>query len=252
MNLQGMLVKDLQANEQVVQIVTLDDLINEYKSTAKKLANWVAPALDAIAVAKIINELGFSTNKVVIKTYAGKKYIIFKGTSGNRKVLRGTRYLVSNPKVVRMAVGPKGLAKSIKSGFVITTVLSVGIEVFDFFIKDSSTLSELLGTVSADLIKIGLSTIAATVAGMLVGASAILGSIAAAPLIAAVAVGVLTGLLLDRIDDRFGATRALIEGYKQMGENLDAMVEEFNRGMNAIEKNPSLIECLFAPCDQYY
>lgn len=255
MDLKGQLINELKQNEHILQIVSFEDLNKEYenkKNTAKTASGYVAPVLDAIGIAKIIREFGISPEKVLIKNYAGKQYVIFKGHAGQRNVLRGTRYLATNPKVVRMAIGPKGLIKSVKGGCVITVVLSVGIEVFDFFIRDSSTLSQLLGTVSADLVKIGLSTIAGAVAGMVVGGSAILGSVAAAPLIAAVAVGILTGLALNHLDEKFGATKALIKAYEQMGINLSMIAEEYRRGMNAIERNPQLIKCLFAPCGQYY
>lgn len=142
--------------------------------------------------------------------------------------------------------------KSVKGGFVVTVVLSVGIEVFDYFIRDTATLSNLLGTVTGDLMKIGLSTIEAAAAGLAVGASAALGSVAAAPLIAAIAVGILTGFALDKIDKKYGATQALIKGYERIGINLSNIKWEINNGFRQIEKNPSLIQCLFAPCGQYY
>lgn len=67
---------------------------------------------------------------MVIKEYLGKKYVLFKGLAGQRKALKGRRYLAQNPKVVRMAVGPTGVVKSVKGGFILSAVLSVGIEVF--------------------------------------------------------------------------------------------------------------------------
>lgn len=255
MNLDEKLVGELKNNEHIVQIVSLEELENAYlekKNIVKTSSNYVSPVKDSLTAAKIIQELGVRSNKVVIKTYAQKQYVIFKGYSGQRNILKGTKYLATNPKVVRMAVGPKGVMKSVKGGFILTAVLSVGIEVFDYFIRDTATLSHLLGTVTGDLIKIGLSTIAAAAAGLAVGASVVLGSVAAAPLIAAIAVGVATGYVLDKIDKKFGATKALIEGYKRMGMNLVSIKAEFNQGMRQIEKNPELIKCIFAPCDFRY
>lgn len=252
MKLKDQLVTELKQNEHILQVVALDDLMQEYKDTMKTGSNFVAPIIDSRSAIKIINEFGIKTNKAVIKTYAGKQYIIFKGYPGARKVLTGTRYLTTNPKVVRMAIGPKGIAKSVKGGFILTVVLSVGIEVFDYFIKDTSTLSNLLGTITGDLIKIGLSAIAGTVAAMIVGGSAILGSIAAAPLIAAIGVGIIAGAVLNAIDEKYGATKALIKAYEEIGVNLDAIAEEYRRGMRAIDKDPTLIRCLFAPCGNYY
>lgn len=138
-----------------------------------------------------------------IKTYAnGKSYVVFKGYAGNRQVFKGTKYLAANPKVVRMAIGPKGIAASIKGGFVITFVLSVGVEVIDYLINDKATMSGLLGTLTADFFKIGISGIAAAITATAIGTTVVFGSIASAPFLVAIAVGVATGLLLERIDKK--------------------------------------------------
>ena len=97
------------------------------------------------------------------------KYIIFKGYAGQRTYLRGARYLLSNPNIVRLAIGPKGITDSVKGGFVITAVLSTGIEVANYLLNDTATLHQLLGTVTADLVKIGIASICATIAGVLAG-----------------------------------------------------------------------------------
>ncbi len=105
------------------------------KNGAKTAAGFVAPVLDLKTAKAIIKEFGFSTNKLVLKNYAGKQYVIFKGYPGQRSVFTGTRYVASNPKVVRMALSPKGILNSAKGGFVISAVLSVTINIFDFFIQ---------------------------------------------------------------------------------------------------------------------
>ncbi len=251
MNLEQKLVKDLQQNEHVLQIVALEDLERESadrKAAIKTAAGFIAPAIDAKSVAAIIRDFGIQPNKVILKRYAGKDYVIFKGRPGDRKVLKGTGYLASNPKVVRFAIGPKGVANSVKGGFAITIVISTGIEVLDYVLRDNASLAHLLGTVSGDFIKIGLSAVAGLIAGMAVGSAALLGSVAAAPLIAAVAVGLVTGLALEAIDARVGATQVLIQGYKKMGMDLAQMQYQINRQVNHLEKNPHLIRCLFGPC----
>ncbi len=254
MNMEDKLVGDLKKNEQILQIVSVEDIQKErnLKSRTKDASAWVAPVKDSVDAAKLIREFGIKPKKVVVKNYAGKQYIIFKGYPGARKVLRGTRYLADNPKVVRMAVGPKGVIKSVKSGFVITVVLSVGIEIYDHFINDATTLSEFLGTVTSDLVKIGLSSIAAAAAGLAVGSAAVIGSIAAAPLIAAIAVGVVTGLLLNHIDKKFGATAALIKAYEDLGVKLREIKYEATRTYNYLENNPGALMRLFGGPGIFY
>lgn len=251
-NRQQDLVRELKQNEHIIHVISSEDLQKEYfesKANVKFTAQQIAPALDIVKAGKLIAEVGgFKPNQLVLKKYGNKQYIIFKGRAGERRVLKGTKYLVDTPTVVRMAVGPKGIVKSAKGGFVITAVLSVGIEIFDYVIRDTALLSELLGIVTTDLIKIGLSSIAGAAAGLLVGSIATIGTVAAAPFIAAIAVGVITGLVLDEIDERLGATQALIRAYTKMGLRLDEIKYETSRTINHLENNPQFIPCLFAPC----
>lgn len=235
----------------IVQVVALEDLQKEsaaHKDAAKTVGGYVSPAIDAVAAGKLIQEFGFKTGQVLIKTYKEKQYVIFKGRPGDRKIFKGTRYLVDNPKVVRFAIGPKGIVKSAKAGFAVTFVICTAIEVLSYLFEDETSIAELLGTVSSDFIKIGLSSAAGVIAGMAAGTSVVLGSAAAAPLLIAVAVGIATGIILNKIDERVGATQALIQCYKKLGMDLSNMRYEVNRNFNHLERNPQLIRCLFAPC----
>jgi hypothetical protein len=205
----------------------------------------VSPTNDSVIAAKLLAEFGIKPNQLLLKQYGRKTYVIFKGYPGVRKIFRGTRYLTENPKVVRMAVGPKGVAKAVKGGFVVTVVLSVGIEVFDYFIRDTATLPELLGNVSSDLIKIGVSSLAAAAAGLAVGTATAIGSIAAAPLVVAIGVGVITGMILEKIDKKYGTTAALIKAYENLGIKLRDIEYEVGWWYNYFENNPGAIMRLF-------
>jgi hypothetical protein len=280
MNLEEKLKQDLNSNHQIVHIMSVDGLISEWKDrkghsnfkqgsnkaiskrkaisnnpTLSNRENWkfatslAAPTVDAITITKLLKDFGLAPDKLRIKTYGGKKYIIFKGLPGNRKVFKGTRYLLSNPKVISMGISPKGIAKSVKLGALITVVSSVGLEAYYHFIKDETTLSYFLGTVTGDLVKIGLSAIASVAAGIAVGGLAVVGTSVAIPLIAAVFVGFVVGSILDKVDERFGITEALIKTYKQIGIKLAEMEYEMNQFERATRKNPEILFCLFGPCD---
>jgi hypothetical protein len=238
MTLKQQLIKELDTNEYIVQIIPWDDLVKEWESKkgiAKTAANYASPVKDSLTATKLLREFGM-TGKVVIKHYGGKSYVIFKGYPGMRKIFRGTRYLTSNPKVVRMAVGPKGIVKCVKGCFVLSVVLCAGVYVFDYFIRDEATLSELLGNVTSDIVKVGISSIAAVAAGLTVGSVAVISSVAAAPLIAAIAVGVATVYLLDKIDEKVGATKALIHAYEQVGIALDQTITTITNIPNEINR----------------
>jgi len=249
MNYEQKLLQDLRRNEYIIQVLSADDLITEYQAVKGMAKAYTVALLDSLTAARLLMELGYRVDQLEVKAYAnGKRYVIFKGYAGTREIFRGTRYLTSNPNIVRMAVGPRGIVSSARGGFVIGFVLSVGLEVFDYLIRDDATLSYLLGTISTDLLKIGVSAIAGAAAGLAVGSAAIVGTIAAAPLIAAIVTGVVVGVLLDDLDARLGVTQALIKGYERTGIRLREIEYEFNRQLNWFERNPHMIPCLFGPC----
>lgn len=248
MNFEQKLLQDLSQNEHIIHILPFDELKLEYeetKSALQKVAKNASAGGSSITAAKLIKEFGFKTDQVFVKTYKEKQYIIFKGYPGDRSIFRGTRYLKNNPKVVRMAVGPKGIVKSARVGFVLTTVLYVGIEVFDFFVRDTATLHETLGSISSEVIKIGVVSIASAVAGMAIGSATIISAPVAAPIIAAIAVGWITGHVLDKIDKKVGATKALIEAYRRLGLELSEIEYRTLRWYNYFQNNPAAVKQLF-------
>ncbi len=249
MNYEQKLLQDLRKNEHTIQILSSDDLLAEYQAVKGATKAYTVALLDSTTAIRLLMELGYRVDQLEVRTYAnGKSYVIFKGYAGSREIFRGTRYLTSNPQVIRMAVGPRGIVSSARGGFVIGFVLSVSLEVFDYLIRDDATLSHLLGSISTDLVKIGISAIAGAVAGLAVGSAAIIGTIAAAPLIAAIVTGVVVGMVLDELDSRRGVTQALIKGYERFGIRLKEIEYEVNRQLNWLERNPHLIPCLFGPC----
>lgn len=168
MNKKNELLRKLQNNEHILQVIPFDKFKKEWetvKGALKSTAQSLSPTKDTLTAVQLLKDFGL-TGKLVLKEYGGKTYVILKGVPGSRKIFRGTRYLASNPKVVRMAVGPKGISKSVKGGFVLTIILCTGIEIFNYVINDRATLAELCGNITSDLIKIGISSICAAVAGL--------------------------------------------------------------------------------------
>lgn len=249
MDYEKKLASDLRKSEQIIQVVSAEDLLKEYQALKGNIKDYTVPVMDALVAAKLIREFGFSAEKVRIKEYKGRKYVIFKGYPGQREIFKGTRYLATNPKVVRMAIGPKGITESAKNGFAVAFVISVSLETLNYLLSDEETLAEFLGTVTADTVKIAIAAIAGSLAGILAGSVSIAAGVVSAPLVVAIAVGLATGAVLNILDRRYGVTKALINSYEKMGYRLKEIQYEFQRGMNTIEKNPSLISCLFGPCD---
>ncbi|PID44455.1 MAG: hypothetical protein CSB48_01875 [Proteobacteria bacterium] len=213
-----------QFKSRIASVATLDN--------AKTIAGYVAPAMDAATVVGQVREFG-AGGRIVEKTIGGRRYVILKGYPGLRKALKGTRYLANNPKIVSMAIGKVGVAKSILHGAKITVFLTVPINVLKYLIDEQSTLGSLIGTIASDLVKVGISSALAAGAAAAVG---VLTKVAAGPLVAALFVGVATAILLEKIDAEFGLTTALINFIDETYQSLyDKTIGELARQLVRLE-----------------
>lgn len=178
-------------------------------------AGNVDTVLDVI---KLASDLGSARTRVYLKNYGGKPHIILKGYPGMRRILNATKYGVRNPKVVQMGLGKYGAIKSAKAGAVITIVAVVAFRFVDYFMRDEATLAELVGRLSTDFVKIGVSTLASIGAASLATGALVVGSFALGPIVAALAVGVLTAMALEWIDNKLHITDKVIEGLEIVGK----------------------------------
>ena len=206
-------------------------LSNHTNMDNAKFAAGLGLQLADIRVAnQLIEELGL-TGKAVIKEIQGKSYVVLKGYPGLREKLTGTRYLASNPKVVDLATGTKRVSGTMISGARLSIFIAVPMTVLQFLISEQSTLLRLVGTIASDLVKIGLSTIIASAAGMAAGA---ITTVAAGPIVAAIAFGIATAVTLEYLDRTFGVTDALINAMEKAKQRT---VGELARQIVTFERN---------------
>ena len=108
--------------------------------------------------------------------------VIIDSYPGIRAHLTGTRYLASNPKLFTIGVGKLEAAKAMKTGFVVSLIISVTFHVIEQVLNDQKTWYDLVAGVG---VAIGISSGVIALGGSLIAGSAI------APLIIIVAVGFL-------------------------------------------------------------
>ena len=108
--------------------------------------------------------------------------VIIDSYPGIRAYLKGTRYLASNPKLFTIGVGKLEAAKAMKTGFVVSLIISVTFHVIEQVLNDQKTWYDLVAGVG---VAIGISSGVIALGGSLIAGSAI------APLIIIVAVGFL-------------------------------------------------------------
>ena len=194
------------------------------KGEAEVGASYYASADDLRTLSKLVGDLGGVGAKAYVKTYGGKQHIILKGHPGLRRVLTGTKYGIKNPKVITMGLGKAGAIHAAKSGGILSVVLLSSYRVADYFLTDSATLSQLIGSLATDVVKIGLATGASITA-----ASAIVGfgvTLAIGPIIAVVAVGLLASMALGEIDSHYGITDRVILGLDELSQGTQFQIQK--------------------------
>lgn len=191
-------------------------------ATGVDLVGAYGAASDAASVNRMVNELGLA-GRAYIKKVGEKSYLILKGAPGLRPNLTGTRYLVSNPKVAKIVMSPSQLASGAAKMTGVAVIAYASLRVVEYILSEDRELTTLLGTLATDLAKFGISAGAGWLAGVAVGAFT---TLAAGPLIAAIAVGVLAGYALDRLDRHLGITVSLVAALKNRPRPIERLARE--------------------------
>lgn len=186
-------------------------------------ASYYASADDLRTLSKLVGDLGGFATKAYVKTYGGKPHIILKGHPGLRRVLTGTKYGINNPKVITMGLGKAGAIHAAKSGGILSVVLLSAYRVTDYFLTDQATLSQLIGSLATDVVKVGIATGASIgAASALVGAGV---TLAVGPILAVVIVGVVVSMALSVIDEQYGITDRVVAGLDEISEGAQSYAE---------------------------
>lgn len=212
------------------------------KKKAEVGASYYSSAEDLRTLSKLVGDLGGFTTKVYIKNYGGKPHIILKGHPGLRRVLTGTKYGIKNPKVITMGLGKAGAIHAAKSGGILSIVLLSAYRVTDYFLTDQATLSQLIGSLATDVVKVGIATGASIAVAS--GLVAVGFTVALGPIAAVVVVGVLTSMVLSAVDEHYGITDRVITGLDDIGKNIEGRLEQARQSLyqNAAELSDSIFD----------
>ena len=250
------LQQKIQSNKHEVYVVSFEEMDAIIKSSPKgnkpsvqaawqKIkgkvgvgASYYASADDVVTMTKLIGDLGGIGARAYIKNYGGKPHIILKGHAGLRTILTGTKYGIKNPKVVSMGLGKAGAITAAKQGGILTVVLLSAYRVTDYFLTDQATLSQLIGTLATDIVKVGIAIAAS------IGAAVVMGgfTLAVGPILAVVAVGFGVSMLLEYADNSLGITNRVIAGLDELGESASNYInDQKQRAINAAGQAASQI-----------
>jgi hypothetical protein len=168
---------------------------------------------DAYVIGKTLSLVGISASY-----YVKGNYIILKGYSGTRNILTGTRYLLTNPKVVQMGFGLKGVQGVARGGFILGLVVSTAIETLDWLFNDEKTMVDLVGGIGVEAVKVGIASLAGYAAG---AALTVVTGVAAAPLIGMAVVTCLVAWGLNELDNKYNVKQTVIRTLKSLPDNLE-------------------------------
>ncbi|WP_313237959.1 hypothetical protein [Delftia acidovorans] len=157
-------------------------------------------ANDAYLFTRTLIALRLAGARTYVKATPKGTYIIITGRAGFRgNLLQGTRFLTTNPRMVQMGLGMRGLQGVARGGFMLSLVVGIGVETLDFIFNDEKTMHDLVGGIGVEAVKAGLATMVGASIGMAVIASG-LTTIAIIPLFAMAVSVLITSAILNEAD----------------------------------------------------
>lgn len=227
----------LAANE--LTEIQADQIWREHRSKAEFGAGYGAYATDGALLLKLARDMRTPMGRVVYKSYGGKPHVILKGNPRLRTILTGTRYGVNNAKIVSMGIGKHGALNSVKSGTIVSIIIVSVFRITDYVLRDEATLTQLVGALGVDIVKIAIASAAGAMAAKIAAGTLIVASVAAGPLIAAVAVGIVVTVALNALDERYHLTARVQKALDEAMAKAQRMAEQtkqsiFERGRNML------------------
>jgi len=177
--------------------------------------NYTSAILDTVVLAKLGNEMRRSGS--ILGTYRiiqrnGRSLIVFSGHAGLRRTLTAPVYGISNPKVIKFGVGTAAGNAMLKSGMLLTLIISPVVRTIEWlFIDHKATLELVLARVSADIFKGIIAAGAGYAASLFLTTISGASVIAVAPVAAGIGIALMVGYGLNSIDVRLRITERLAE-----------------------------------------
>ncbi len=208
------------------QITSIDKL-QAVDFAKRNISPWLSPIMDTVTLGKVVKDLGIS-GKVESRVINMRQYIVFGGYAGRRELFRGTVYSAQNTRIIQMAIGALGIKHMVKNGAFITVVATVPLTIIQCILEHKTTMANLVGRITSDLIIVGLSSLAGGLTGLLIGA---LVSTAALPIAFAIGISILTGGSLQYIDDQYGLTDSLVSTLENSQQAIIRKKEEIEKSI---------------------
>lgn len=180
--------------EELVGETTLNLVTDSFQLADEYGATVIAATVDAKVLTALGRDMQRSGNllgQYKVRPHNGKNYIVFKGNHRLRSVIKGTRYGLKNPTIIKMGIGPDGLKHAAKGGVYITLVVSVSLNVIAWIFDEDFGWKDFLANIAEDVVKAVIAALAGFLAGVVIAKTTGLAVLAS---VVGVVVGVVFGL----------------------------------------------------------
>ncbi|MBQ4890762.1 hypothetical protein J8L86_12950 [Shewanella sp. MMG014] len=205
---------------------------DKYRDSIKTLSGFIPVFDDSIALGALAIEMqrsGNVFNKYKLATYSGKSFIIFQGYAGLRRDLTGTRYLANNPKVISMGIGKVGALKTIKTGGVVTILISATFHAYDQLMSDEKTWHDFVAGMAVDIV---IAAGSMTIAWGLVFTAAAFTTVVIGSLAVIVVTGTLIGIFSSMLIDNTYWSNKLVGALILLEKDLQTHTSNLNNKIN--------------------
>ncbi len=191
------------------------------------MVNYGVNGKDVVTTSMILVKLGdLGIRATVYINHIGTELIKLTGYPGIRKILNAPVFRLDNTRVVDLGIGKYGLAKSIIEGARLTFYVAAAYRTLDYILNDETSLAKFIGSLSTDIVKLGIASVISWGVGSLAIAYV---PFVAVPLVVVVGFGLFAAWGLNKLDDKFGVT-------DQVVAYLEAAQQEFVEKAREVEK----------------
>jgi len=173
------------------------------------------------------------------KIYEKGKYIIIKRKGGTGNLIRGTRYLKSNPKIMKFGIG-NGVKNKLKKGGIVSIIYFGMTDLaYPFFIKNEQLniehFVEFLTNVGVAFGGIILANV--FIAGVVALGTTTIALPVVAYTVAVFVIGNVISFGLDYLIEEFEVKRKLIELSRNLEEFAKQEIKDFQNDLNKLERD---------------
>ncbi|MEG3755249.1 hypothetical protein [Psychromonas arctica] len=208
--------KSLSAIKEHLSEITGLSIAQVSLASAATYGSAIKDSTSFLAIANDFRRSGNLLGKYELSVRNGKKYISFKGNHKLRNILKGTRYLASNTKVISVGIGKEALKQGAKSGFYVSIFFSITLNSINWLFEEDYRWTNWLATTTTDIVKALVGALAGIFAGLILTSA----TVAVVAIGLGILIGVAVSLVLNSIDERLKITKSLIKYLEEKEDKL--------------------------------